>query len=200
MELIFSYTSPYARKVRAVIIEKGLQDRVHMVPDNPWGPAKHVRDHNPLGKVPVLVRNDGPTLTGSTIICEYLDWTDNDPILHAKARMQHWAIARHVALCDGVLDAAVNVVLENKRPEDKRWDDWTARYHGAIERTLDALNGEPVPPMAAPTMASLALGVALGYLDFRLPTLDWRDRCHNLAEWYEDFAQRPSMTETVPKE
>ena len=130
MKLVGSLTSPYVRKVRAVLAEKKIE--YEFVIDSPWTADTGVPDLNPLGKVPVLILDDGSTLFDSRVIAEYLDnVTPNNRLLPSPNR-ERIAIKRWEALADGVVDAAVTIVLESKRPEEMRDPTWIARQQGKI--------------------------------------------------------------------
>lgn len=199
MKLTLSPTSPYVRKARAVIIERGLGDRVELVPTDPWNDADPLPKTNPLGRVPALVGEDGEVYAGSSLVVEYLDSLEGGRRLYPAEGSERFRALRLYALAEGILDSSINCVIELlRRPEDKRWTGWVARQHEKIRRTLDVL--EPlVPGLAAePTIGEINLACALGYLDLRLPDLEWRKGRPALAAWYEEVAKRPSLAETVP--
>lgn len=202
MKLIGSLTSPYVRKARIVLAEKKIE--YEFVLDNPWSAGSGVARLNPLGKVPVLVLDDDSTLFDSRVIVEYLDGvTPNNRLLPAAGR-ERIRIKRWEALADGVLDAAVAVRLEAKRPKHEQSADWIARQREKIDRSLEAMSedlGEhPWCSGNAFSLADVAVGTALGYLDFRLPDIQWRDRHANLARLFEELMERPSFAETVPRD
>jgi glutathione S-transferase len=202
MKLVGSYTSPYVRKARAVLAEKKID--CEFVVDSPWTDTTGVPDLNPLGKIPVLVLDDESCLYDSRVIVEYLDGVaPNNKLLPTPAR-ERALVKRWEALADGLIDAAVTIVLEMKRPEGERSAAWVARHQAKIERALAALahdvgdnawcHGNGV------SLADIAVGCALGYLDFRMPHLDWRNAHANLARLQEKLMQRPSLADTVPHE
>src|SRR3974377_2247191 len=145
MKLYFSTTSPYVRKVRVVAIEKGLADRVELVAANPWPDPAAVVAVNPLGKVPTLVTDDGLALYDSPVICEYLDALAPAAPLLPRSGSDRWQVLRCQALCDGILDAAVAIVLERRRPEAERSMLSEKRSADAIRRSVGGL-GAGVPP------------------------------------------------------
>lgn len=200
MKLVGSFTSPYVRKVRAVLAEKKIE--YEFVIDSPWTADSAVPSLNPLGKVPVLVLDDGSSLYDSRVIAEYLDnVTPNNRLLPGPNR-ERIAVKRWEALADGVVDAAVTIVLESKRRESMRDPVWIARHQTKITAGLAALShdlGEhPWCHGNGLTLADIALGVALGYLSFRMPALEWREAHENLARLYDKLIQRPSFADTVP--
>ena len=201
MKLIGSLTSPYARKARIVLAEKKIE--YEFVLDNPWQADSGVARFNPLGKVPVLVLDDEFVLFDSRVIVEYLDGVSpNNRLLPASGR-ERIRVKRWEALADGVLDAAVAVFLEEKRPKKERSADWIARQREKIDRALETmsedLGEQPWCGGNAFSLADVAVGTALGYLAFRLPDIAWRTRHANLARLYEDLMARPSFADTIPQ-
>ena len=201
MKLIGSLTSPYVRKARIVLAEKKIE--VEFVLDNPWNPDTGVAKLTPLNKVPVLVLDDDSTLFDSRVIVEYLDSvTPNNRLLPAAGR-DRIRIKRWEALADGVLDATVAVVLESRRPEGQRNPSWIPRQREKIDRSLEMMSEElgeqPWCTGNAFSLADVAVGTVLGYLDFRLPDLKWREQHANLARLFDELMARPSFAETVPQ-
>jgi len=198
MKLFYSGTSPYSRKVRLVIHEKGLTQAVTCVACNPFENTPDLEANNPLGKVPTLVLDDGSPLYDSPVICEYLDTLTADRLLPASG-MARWSVLRWQALCDGILDAAYNIVMERRRPAQAQSTDWIAQWETQIRRSLDAVHGSLGTLPERISLAQLSLGASLGYLDFRLSGLGWRHRCPALTAWYEDFSARDAMQRTQPE-
>jgi len=197
MQLVYAKPSPYSRKVRVVILEKGLVDRVSEVIVSPMEDAAALLEVNPLGKVPALRLDDCTCLYDSWVICEYLDTLTPMPRLipDGTARID---VLRRSALADGVLDAAVTARMELLRPEPMRWPPWTERQQRAIRRSLAVMEQDVAALGAAVTLAHIEFAVVLEYLDFRLPELAWREAHPALAAWLTQFSQRPSMRATVP--
>jgi glutathione S-transferase len=200
MKLLTSLTSPYGRKVRVMLLEKKIPFQLQV--ENPWAPDSVVPTINPLGKVPVLVLEDGVSVFDSRVIVEYLDHVS--PVGHLipaepKIRM----VARGVeALADGVTDAAVAVYLERKRSPELQSADWLALQEKTLFRGLEALSealGEkPWYLGNSMTLADIACGCMLGYLSLRFPEIDWRTAHANLARLADTLATRASFKETVP--
>lgn len=207
MKLRHSPTSPYVRKVDVVAMETGLTDRIERVPTNPWDPEGDLPGDNPLGKVPALIADDGTVFCDSPVICEYLDSQHGGAKMIPATGPARWQALNLETLADGILDAAIARVIENKmRPAEFKWDGWLTRQSGKIERALDVLEREAAagilgePGADGPvTIGTISVGCALGYLDFRFGDEDWRASRPKLAAWYEDFSKRPSMQATVPK-
>lgn len=200
MKLIGSLTSPYVRKARIVLAEKKID--YEFVLDSPWAANTQVPDHNPLGKVPVLILDDGSTLYDSRVIVEYLDTgTPNNRLIPASGRERITA-KRWQALGDGICDAAATALLESRRPAGEKSPSWIARQR---EKVVAGLNGAAADLAEQPwcqgnafSLPDIAIGCALGYLAFRFPDIDWRDEHPNLAKLYEKLMLRPSFIETVP--
>ena len=198
MKLFYADASPYARKARVTVAEKGLDAEIDFVSCNPFDEAASLRAANPLSKVPTLLLNDGAVLYDSPVICEYLDSLAPTPRLYPASGEARWIALRRQALADGVLDAAFAVVVEGRRAEGERSPSWVARWTTAIEHGLDAIEGEVDALPAAIDIAQIGFGAALGYLDLRLPDLAWRARRPRAAAWFSAFAERPSMVATRP--
>ncbi|MBK1696688.1 hypothetical protein CKO21_05465 [Rhodovibrio salinarum] len=201
MTLRHSPTSPYVRKVVVAATERGLADRLELKATNPWDPADDLPGDNPLGKVPALKLEDGTVLFDSPVIVRYLDTLHGAAPLFPQDGDRRWWVERTHALADGILDAAVARLIETvRRPKEFYWADWEARQTDKIDRALDLLAPE-VDRLASdpPDIAAIAVGCALGYLDFRFANDDWRAGRPGLAQWYTRFAERASMQDTVPK-
>ena len=201
MKLIGSLTSPYVRKARIVLAEKKIE--YEFVLDNPWTPDTGVARLNPLNKVPVLVLDDDSTLFDSRVIVEYLDSvTPNNRLLPAAGR-DRIRIKRWEALADGVLDAAVAAFLESRRPKKEQSASVIERQREKIVRSLEMMSEElgeqPWCTGNAFSLADVAVGSALGYLDFRLGDINWREQHANLARLFDELMARPSFADTVPQ-
>jgi glutathione S-transferase len=200
LKLIATLTSPYARKVRIALAEKKFE--YALVEDSPWVAGNAVAELNPLGKIPVLVLDDGTRLFDSRVIVEYLDTVSPVSRLIPEPSRQRIAVKRWEALADGICDAASAVFLERKRPLRQQSKDWIARQRGKIDRSVIDIaqelgerawcNGE------AYSLADIATGCALGYLDLRFPEIDWRGAHPNLVALADKLAGRPSFAESVP--
>lgn len=196
MKLYGSLTSPYVRKCRILIKEKTLPCEfvIAAYTDAPVAPL------NPLGKVPVLQRDDGSGLFDSPVIVEYLD-AFKTPALLAPAGEERWQMLRMQALADGILDATVTRMTEGRRPLPQQSAETIARQEEKVSRALafadSLLKGGPYLIQDRFTLADLCLGVALEYVDFRYPH-DWRGRHPRLAAWLAGISARPAFAETVP--
>ncbi|MEL7114546.1 MAG: glutathione S-transferase [Pseudomonadota bacterium] len=198
MQLYYSPASPYVRKVCVVLHEVGQFDAVELLHPLP-NPAdtSHVEAANPLGKLPTLVRPDGPALYDSRVICRYLDTTFNGGLYPDG---QLWDVLTLEATADGILDAALLMVYEGRfRPEDMVYAPWVDRQWGKVARALDVLETRWMSHLAGPLhMGQIAVGCALGYLDLRHGDRDWRAGRPALAAWSASFGERASMAATVP--
>ncbi len=199
MQLISSPASPFVRKVRVLLIETGQEGEVEQidVSTTPLAPAAEVTAANPLSKIPALIRPDGPTLYDSRVVTRYLD-ARNGGALYPDARI--WEVLTLEATADALLDAAVLMVYEGRcRPDDKQDKGWLDAQWSKIEGALDALNARWMSHLAGPLdMGQIAVGCALGYLDFRHPDREWRKGRDELDDWFAVFSQRDSMVATKP--
>jgi len=199
-KLIASKTSPYVRKVRIALAEKKIE--YQMVEASPWEPVNPVHAWNPLGKVPVLVLDDGTQLFDSRVIVEYIDSVSPVSRLIPEPNRQRIEVKRWEALADGICDAMVAVVLESRRPAKQRNKTWSERQQQKIAAGVAELSRELAEKTwcdgESYTLADIATGCALGYLDLRYPELDWRRDYPNLARLAEKLAKRPSFLETEP--
>ncbi len=200
MRLRYTPTSPYVRKVSATAIELGLGARIERVPTDTLDPSSDLSEYNPLGKVPALILEDGQVLFDSPVICEYLDSLHDGPKLFPPSGPERWSALRQQALGDGILDAAIDRMIESqRRPEALRWRGWIAKQAGKMTRALDRLEAEADGLDGPPTIGQITIGCALGYPDFRFADDAWRAKRPKLAAWEKGFAARPAMRETVPK-
>tara|TARA_R110002072_G_scaffold111874_2_gene240475 strand:- start:3013 stop:3618 length:606 start_codon:yes stop_codon:yes gene_type:complete len=197
MKLIISETSPYARKCRALIREKGLQGRVQEVVSLPFDDDAELLDANPLGKVPALTRDGQSTLVDSPLICEFLDSLDS-PLWVPASGPARWRVLRFQALADGLLDLTIGRRIESVRDEKLRYGFWIGRQERGIARTLDLLESECDKFAGAVDLGALSIAVALGYLDFRYTESAWRESRPELTAFFERWSERPSFQDTVP--
>ncbi|MGE0418053.1 MAG: glutathione S-transferase family protein [Acetobacteraceae bacterium] len=198
MKLFYSATSPYVRKVMAVAILRGLEDRIEKLPSNPHQSPADLLAQNPLSKVPCLVTDDGMSLFGSQLICEYLDSRGEAIPLFPTSGAQRWRALKFQSLGDGILDAAVPCRGELGKPKEEARDAQIARYKAVIARTVDVLEADP--PHQHIDIGSITVACALGYLDFRYASDPWRPTHPKLAAWYEAFAKNEAIAKTAPKE
>jgi glutathione S-transferase len=203
MKLIGSTTSPYVRKVRIVLAEKKLD--YQFVLENVWAADTTMPDSNPLGKVPCLVMEGGEAVFDSRVIVEYLDTLSPVGKLIPMQGRERAEVKTWEALADGLLDAAILARLEatwDGRTEGQRSQVWIDRQMGKIDAVLTAmstgLGDKPFCSGVHFSLSDVATGCALGYLDLRFGTIDWRGRHPNLARLQEKLVQRSSFIETNP--
>lgn len=201
MKLVSSPASPFVRKVRAVLVETGQSGAVEevFVATSPLASSQDVLDANPLGKIPALIRDDGPALYDSRVITRYLDARAGGR-LYPEARI--WEVLTLEATADGIMDAAVLVVYESRlRADAERSPGWVEAQWTKAIRAVAHVNDRWMAHLAGPVDAGqIALGCALGYLDFRHASRNWRDGNGALAEWHGQFDSRPCMAETRPRD
>ena len=202
MKLLYSLNSPYARKIRVVAAEKRIE--LEMMPVVLADPDCPVNQYNPLGKIPVLVLDDGESLYDSPVIAEYLDNRTPVARLIPQDHTLRIRVRRWEALADGVCDAAVAAMLEGRRAEAVRDGAVIDKQMGKVERGLAALSDDLADGKWCVddtfSLADIALGCSLGYLQLRYRHLDWQTRFPNLARHYAAMLQRPSFSETMPPE
>jgi glutathione S-transferase len=201
IRLIASLSSPYVRKVRIVMAEKRLEYQLEL--EDVWSPDTSIHDANPLGKVPCLIMEDGGALFDSRVIVEYLDTLTPvakliPPNGRERAEVRTWE-----ALADGVSDAAILVRLEqSQRPAEQQSQKWIDRQMNKVQAGVasmgQGLADKPWCNEHAYSLADIALGCALGYLDFRFKHVDWRNAHPNLARHYKKLSARPSFVDTQP--
>jgi len=198
MKLLHSPTSPYVRKVRVVALEKGLSSRIELVFAQPWPDPAGVSAANPLGKVPVLLLEDGTPLYDSPVICEYLDSLVPARPLIPYDGAGRWLVLRRQALADGILDAAVGMVMEGRRPAAEQSASAQERALDAVRRGVAALRTELEPAEEAFDLGQISIAVALGYLEFRLSHLDLGTAERGVAGFWATVKARPSFVATQP--
>jgi glutathione S-transferase len=201
MKLVGSLTSPYVRKVRVVLAEKRIGYNFDV--DIPWNVGSHVPDYNPLGKVPVLIMDDGAALFDSRVIVEYLDSAYPLSRLIPESNRDRIMVKRWEALADGICDAAATIFLERKRPDTLQNLEWITRQQKKVTLGLEAAARELCDKKwcegNAYSLADIALCCTLGFLVFRFPEIEWRNTFPNLANLADTLEGRVSFMETAPK-
>ncbi len=191
MKLYCNRPSPYARKVLVFAHEKGLVDRLQLHDADPWSDPPDLLAVTPIGKLPALVTDDGILITESTSICEYLDRLEPS---HSLIGPDWTDTTARAALAHGLMDAAFGMVIEARRPAERRWDAWTERQRRAIDRSL----GHFAIRDSRFDFGDVVLACALAYMDFRLAQIEWRSARPDLARWLDRVKARPSMQATAP--
>jgi len=204
MKLIGSPASPYARKVRVVMAEKKL-DYQYVIEDV-WAADSGITESNPLGKVPCLVMEGGEAVFDSRVIVEYLDTLSPVGKLIPAQGRERAEVKTWEALADGLMDAALLARMEalfKGRTEAQRSQAWIDRQMDKINAVLKAMStGLADKPFCSGvhfSLSDVAVGCALGYLDYRFPQVTWRDSYANLAKLQDKLALRPSFVETAPQ-
>lgn len=200
MKLLSATPSPYARKVRIALAEKDLP--FELVTEVPWDDDTQTTKLNPLEKLPVLRLDDGTTIYESSYILEYLEVKHPEPPLFPRDPDERLAARRLEVLADGICDAVVLAFFENLRPEAHRSAAWHARQMRKIEGGLGEIarlvprGGYCVGDRFS--LADIAVGTVLGYLEIRCPAVKWRTRYPNLEAVFARLSERPSFQSTVP--
>jgi len=200
MRLFYSANSPFVRKVMVVAHELGFAGAIECDATGAHPIQRHpsLVAQNPIGKVPALVLDDGTQLFDSPVIAEYLaSIADRGELIFPALGARRWRVLTEQALADGLLDAALLVRYEQTlRPAEQQWQPWIDGQMAKMTAALERM--EASPPDPEPTIGSIAIGCALGYLDLRFPGMEWRETLPKRARWFETFARRPSMEATVP--
>jgi glutathione S-transferase len=202
MKLIGSLVSPYVRKVRVVMAEKRIDYRFEL--EDVWQADTRIQLANPLGKVPCLIMEDGGAMFDSRVIAEYLDSVTPVHKLIPSGGRERAEVKCWEALADGLVDAASLARLEvTQRPEAQRSAAWIERQMGKVTAALAAmaagLGDKPWACEGRYSLADIAIGCALGWIEFRFPDLAWRDAHPSLARHLDKLALRPSFADTVPR-
>ncbi|MDH5797147.1 MAG: glutathione S-transferase family protein [Paracoccaceae bacterium] len=199
MKLYSNAASPFARKVRVVILETGQGDSVDLVEvfGTTVDPGTMPIDKNPLGRLPVL-EAEGQAIYDSRVICRYLIAQAAAPLYGSDS--DQWRILTLEASGDGIMDSALGIVYEKRvRPEGMHYAPVMEGHWSKIERMLGGLDRNWLDLLEAPlNIGQISVACALGYLDFRLSDRDWRSANPKLSAWYESFSARDSMKATVP--
>lgn len=202
MTLFHNPASPYVRKVMVLLHETGQLNRValHGCQLTPVSPDAALNQDNPLGKIPALRLADGQVLYDSRVILDYLDQQHVGNPLIPRDGSARWRRLTLAARADGIMDASVLVRYELAlRAPEKHWEQWLDGQRDKIRRALAVLEAEAIAELASHfDVAAISVACALGYLDFRHPDLEWRQDHPQLAAWYLEVSQRPSMLATRP--
>lgn len=201
MKLYHSPTSPYVRKVMVTLALGGMTDAVELIhgAGTPLAPNEGTVSANPLGKVPCLITDGGAAIYDSRVICRYIDHLAGTGLYPSGP--EEFRVLTLEATADGILDAGILAVYETRlRPEEIRYQPWVEAQMAKITRAIAALEIEASFFGAPVTAAHIAVGCALGYLDFRFAEMGWRKDAPALAGWYAGFAETPEMAATAPTE
>lgn len=198
MQLLSSPASPFARTCQVVALELALSDvQVVGVTASPMGGDDTINGANPSGKIPALVRDEGPALYDSRVINRFLDAHGGGNLY---PQVGHWDVLALEANANAIMEAAVGIVYERRlRPVELHYQPWMDAQWVKVTRSLDVIESRSMPLLSGPlTAAQITVGCALGYLDFRHGDRDWRPGRPALAAWAESFMARPAMVATAP--
>jgi glutathione S-transferase len=199
VKLCYTLASPFARKVRVTAAELGLAGRVELVlvSTSPTEPDRGLTDANPLGKIPVLLTDEGHWIYDSRVICEYLNALAGASLLPSGGAAR-WRVLRLQALADGIADAGVLTVYEARRPPQYQWPDWRQGQLKKVTAGLDALEAASPELEGDVNLGQISVACALSWLAFRSVVPELSARWPGLSRWHRQFAQRPSMAATAP--
>jgi glutathione S-transferase len=191
--------SPFGRKIRIAVTVLGLERQVAVASASTVDPADPIRQQNPLGKVPVLLLDDGSALYDSPVILEYLDHLAGGGRILPAEPGRRFAALRLQALADGLMDASILINYEARyRPVQNHEPKWLDHQAGKVTRALAVLEAAPPGIDNPPDVGQITLACALGYRDFRFPGT-WRTQHPRLSAWLDDFAARvPAFAATTP--
>ena len=196
MRLFISPASPFARKVLACAIARGLDGGIEQVPTNAQASPPELLAGNPLSKIPLLILDDGTPVFDSPVICDHLDTMGDAPPLMPPAGPERLRVAIQQALADGVMDAAVARRMQFGLPFDEARTAFDARQKAAVDRGLARL--EATPPQWLGNVGAIAVACALGYLDFRFAAEPWRAAHPRLAAWLAAVEALPPLARSAP--
>ena len=201
MKLFFAPASPFARKVRVLIKELGLEDTVTLHDAGAVTPVSNNTELNllnPLGMLPALELDNGESLYDSPVICEYLNQIADGPFFPADSNQRFRTLGLQ-ALGDGMLDLSVAMRYETAmRPENLQWQTWLDYQREKVQRGLDTLEARCEQFEATPLIGEITAACVLGYLDFRFAENDWRHDRAALTGWFGEIMLRDSLANTIP--
>ena len=199
MKLVYSPPSPFVRKVTTLIHHADLHDRIELinVKTTALSVAEEARTANPLGKIPVMILEDGKAIFDSRVITRYLDDLAGSN-LYSQDNI--YDILTLEALADGIMESAVSITYESKlRPENEQSPSWMEAQWSKVLHAIKALDDEEFKAMNGEmNMGQIAVACALGYLDFRHDARQWRSGHSNLASWNDKMMKLPALIKTIP--
>jgi len=199
MKLFYGPNSPFSRKCRIVILEKGISG-VEMIPVSAIENPPELIAVNPLCTVPAFVTKEGLHLCDSSVICEYLDGLPSSaPRLITDDSEASLCVMALAVMAEGIMNAAVACVLEGRRPKENQYPAWIERKERAVSRAIDKIAAANLDFTRPLSFGMLNTAIALMYVDFRLPHLGWRSRHEALAAWVDEMSVRPSFAATAPE-
>ena len=199
MKLVYSPPSPFVRKVTTLIHHAALNDRIELinVKTTALSVAEEARAANPLGKIPVMILEDGKAIFDSRVITRYLDELAGSN-LYPQEKI--YDILTLEALADGIMESAVSITYESKlRPDNEQSPSWMEAQWSKVLHAVKALDeGEFKALDGDMNMGQIAVACALGYLDFRHDARQWRNGYSNLASWNDEMMKLPALIKTIP--
>ena len=195
MKLFYTKRSPYARKIRIIAIEKKIP--LELVEEDLSKKSSQLLMVNPLGKIPALILENGDILMDSPVICEYIDFLNDDPKLIPSELNLRFKALSWAAIADGLVDVTLAAYMEKQRHPNDFNQPFIQAQEETIARTLNFLD-ENIKELQTLSLVSIAVASALGYMQFRLPQLAPGAATSKLQKWFEEFGKRPSMFETRP--
>ena len=201
MKLMGSLTSPFVRKIRVILIEKGLKESdIEFINTMPWNDPEELIAVNPLSRVPVIILNGGVTFHDSRLITHYIENNLQGPKFVPENGTAKWFVLQAEALADGLIEICIRVFLEQARPPEKQIGEKIERDEQTIQRTI-AVMAKMIGGFETPiNLGSLSFACALAYVDLRVPQLNWRELNPELSGWFQNMRLRPSMQQTRPPE
>lgn len=190
-----SFTSPFGRKVRIALDLAGLSGKARIEKADTRDSSDPLHQENPLGKIPILVRDDGTAIYDSRVILEFLDLEAGGNVL-IPAGGERIAALTMQALADGIMDAALLRRMEQERPEEKRHQPWVDKQGVKVSRALAVFEASPPAMAGTPHVGQIALACALGYLDLRFDGM-WRQAQPALVDWLGAFTDSVPAFETT---
>ena len=199
MKLVYSPPSPFVRKVTTLIYHANLNDRIELinVKTTALSVAEEARSANPLGKIPVMILEDGKAIFDSRVITRYLDDFAGSNLY---PRDKIYDILTLEALADGIMESAVSITYESKlRPQNEQSPSWMEAQWSKVLHAVKALDDGQFKAMDSEmNMGQIAVACALGYLDFRHDARKWRSGYSNLASWNDKMMKLPALIKTIP--
>jgi glutathione S-transferase len=195
MKLFCTKRSPYARKVIVTALEKKI--KLDLVVEDLTKKSSQLWDANPVGKIPVLVLNNGETLIDSPVLCEYIDSLNDNPILIPRKGEERFKVLNMSAIADGMMDVMVGLYMEKVRHPKDLNESFIRQQEETIARCLKYFESQ-LKDLESLTLIPIAVASAIGYMNFRLPEHNPSIKYPKLAKWFEEFTQRPSMASTQP--
>ena len=199
MKLYTTLRSPYGRKALVMAIEKGLENKIEIILENLQEKSEFLKNNNPLGQVPTLLTDDNDILFDSPVIAEYIDSINSNPKLIPTEINQRIEVLKISALVDGMIENAINVFYEGIKADNLKDLKKHEKCKNNLENCFLYLENNILNFSNKVNMASIAVASGIGYIDFRLTELGWKNKHPKLAAWFAEFSKRDSMQKTQPK-